>query len=177
MLMENDLISLWGKDFFKKAKAMAEEKFKGELQMGEYVRIDQLLACAVALVLQGKKKPAKGQSEGVMVWAAYHDAFVTRHGTEPKRNAMTNAQAAGIARRLGVDDGMDVVRFYVAQNDAFYLKAMHPLSLCLKDAEGLYTKMKSGKTLTTKAAQKVESASATLGASQSYLARKHGPRE
>ncbi len=149
--------------------------------LGPWMNDDAIAAHGVAEAiarmveaLTGKKSPGKEPSEGARIWDAYKDAFINRHGHEPKRNAMVNAQAVQLVKRLGVDDAIAVVQFYLQQSDAFYFRNMHPLALCLKDAETLFAKMKTGKVITRRAADRVETSSATVSASSTFLAKKYG---
>lgn len=136
---------------------------------------DELAHAIVEAIEIMVAKPKKGETtEGSRVWAAYEQAMLARHGIQPKRNKTTNNQAKQLVERLGVDDAIAVVQFYVAHNNAYYVRNVHPFGICLKDAEALFGQMEKGETLTQRAAQKLETGSATLSASKSYLAQKYG---
>lgn len=82
------------------------------------------------------------------IWAAYFESYVKRYKVEPVRNGTINSQISQLGKRLGAD-AVDVVKFYLAHNDNFYLKQIHPVGLCLKDAEGLRTQMLRGRAVTS----------------------------
>lgn len=84
----------------------------------------------------------------IQVWESYKNAYFNRYKVEPVRNAATNSKISQIAKRLG-NEAVDVVRFYLSHNDSFYIKSVHAIGLCLKDAESLRTQMVRGKTVTT----------------------------
>ncbi len=82
------------------------------------------------------------------VWLSYSDAYLSRYGEEPVRNARVNSMVKQLVERLG-DEAIPVVAFYVHHNDPFYCKSAHAISLCLRDAEGLRTQWKTGRKITT----------------------------
>jgi len=100
---------------------------------------------------QRPKKPKKEAAEvegNRAVWQSYRDAFVKRWNLEPKRNATVNGQVAQLVKRLGAEDAVAVVKFYVEHNKSFYLQNTHAFGYCLKDAETLYTQMKRNQPIT-----------------------------
>lgn len=94
-----------------------------------------------------KSKAVTGPTPTSQTWDAYKASYVLRYGHEPVRNAMVNGQIANIVKRLG-SDAPEVMRFYVAHGDSFYLKKGHAVGLALKDAESLRTQWKRGKAVT-----------------------------
>lgn len=82
------------------------------------------------------------------IWAAYRDAYAVRYKTEPVRNASVNGKISQLAKRLG-EEAVGVVVFYLTHNDFAYVKAMHPIGLCLSHAEGLRTQWARGKAITS----------------------------
>ncbi len=123
--------------------------------------------------LEKKPKKAKGTSDGSRIFEAYRVAYVSRHGVEPLRNALVNSQASLIASRVGVDDGIELVKFYLCSDESFYRMKNHPLALCLKDAETLYARMKGAQTVSTKQAKALEEAQGNASASTQYLQKKY----
>lgn len=115
-------------------------------------------------VLDKSEKDA--QKEGNrMIWDSYLSAFRSRYGVDPVRNATVNSQISRLRVRLGVDDAVKVVGFYVKHNDSFYLKKTHDFGLCLKDAETLRTQMLRGRAITgsmVRSFEKSQSTSDTL---------------
>lgn len=81
------------------------------------------------------------------IWDAYSQSFFNRYQTEPIRNAAVNSKISQLAKRLG-PDAVDVVKFFLNHNDSFYLKQVHAIGLCLKDAESLHTQWKRNRPIT-----------------------------
>jgi hypothetical protein len=100
-------------------------------------------------------RPAPEKSLGARIFDAYADAYWTRYGVDPVRNATVNAQCTQIGKRLG-EEATEVVRFYVRHNRAFYVQKSHPIGLMLSDAEALRTEWATGKSVTTAEARDVE---------------------
>lgn len=81
------------------------------------------------------------------IWSAYELCYENRYGVKPTRNASVNGKISQIAKRLGAE-AIEVVKFYVLHNDAFYIRKAHAIGLCLSDAESLHTQWKTGKQIT-----------------------------
>jgi hypothetical protein len=92
-----------------------------------------------------------------LVWESYRKAYFEKYGVNPKRNAKINGQVCQLISRLGESDAIEVVRFYVAHNDRWYVRQGHSLGLCLKDCEKLFMEWQSGKRVTSVTAAKIES--------------------
>lgn len=82
------------------------------------------------------------------VWESFKNSYESRYKVEPVRNASINAKISQLAKRLG-PDSIEIVRFFVLHNEPFYLKNLHAIGLCLKDAESLHTQWKRGKAITS----------------------------
>ena len=82
------------------------------------------------------------------VWESYAAAYRNRYKTDPARNATVNGQISKLAERLG-KDAIEVIEFYVFHNESFYVRKMHPVGMCLQDAEGLLTQWKKGRAITS----------------------------
>lgn len=82
------------------------------------------------------------------VWESYAAAYQERYKTDPARNATVNGQISKLAERLG-KDAIEVIEFYVFHNESFYVRKMHPVGMCLQDAEGLLTQWKKGRAITS----------------------------
>lgn len=91
--------------------------------------------------------PAKNTELNKQIWDAYSSAYFIRYKVLPVRNASVNGKISQIAKRLGVD-AIKVVNFFLNHNDSFYLKSLHAIGLCLRDAESLHTQMTRGKAVT-----------------------------
>lgn len=85
-------------------------------------------------------KPAIEPSATAKVWAAYSEAIKDRYGVEPPKNAVVMGQAKNLVARVGAEDALGVVRFFVSQNDAWLEANHHPLAVCLKGCESLLVK-------------------------------------
>jgi len=59
-----------------------------------------------------------------------------------------NSQIKQLVQRLGVEDAIRVVEFYLSHNDSLYLKTSHNIGLCLQNAENLFSEMKRGVQIT-----------------------------
>lgn len=82
------------------------------------------------------------------VWESFKNSYESRYKVEPVRNASINAKISQLAKRLG-PDSIEIVKFFVFHNEPFYLKNLHAIGLCLKDAESLHTQWKRGKAITS----------------------------
>ena len=120
-----------------------------------------------------RKKPAPPPTEGVVVWLAYHQAYVDRWKVEPIRNEKTNTQCKQLAKLAGVDQARELVRYYVSRSDAFYVNAKHPIGLLLIDLQKLRTEMLQGREMTLSDAKRYEVHARTDSAIQQY-ARQQG---
>lgn len=96
----------------------------------------------------GLKSPvAPDKILNLKIWDAYREEYLTRYHVEPVRNASVNSKISQLAKRLG-DDAPDIVRFFVNHPDSFYVKSMHAIGLCLRDAEALATQWAKGRAIT-----------------------------
>lgn len=89
-------------------------------------------------------------------WEGYRDAYHSRYGTDPQRNAMVNSQLKQFTARVPAGEAADIAAFYVRHNDAFYVRQMHPVGLLLKDAEKLRTEWFTGNRMTGTKARDTE---------------------
>lgn len=87
---------------------------------------------------------------------------------------MVNGQASHLIKRLGEERAVKVVEFYLKENNSFYVQKLHPLGLCIQDAESLWTRYQTGIRMTSTKARQIEKTGAGLDASFNYLRRKHG---
>lgn len=83
-----------------------------------------------------------------LIFKSYSDAFEARYKHKPIQNPRQMGLCKQVSARLG-DLAEDVVRFYLSHNDGFYLKAQHPLSLLVRDCEGLAVQMQRGRAVTS----------------------------
>lgn len=85
-----------------------------------------------------KEKPPRGSKAPSAVaecWKAYAEAVKARHGIEPPTNAKSNGQLANIVGRVGAEGALQLVRFYVAHSDPFYVKTYHSLDYLVRDCD------------------------------------------
>ena len=137
--------------------------------------LENILARICALEGKKKKEQTKVEkSTGSLVWEQYAVEYKNRYKVDPVRNAMVNKQCSMLVSRVGVDDAILLVRFYLRQNDGWYTQKMHPVGLCLNDAETLMTRMRAGVRVTPKAAKEMDDHDTNAEAAKQHLARKYG---
>jgi hypothetical protein len=95
-------------------------------------------------------------SPGSEAWAAYCQAYESRYGAEPKRNATVNAQMAQVVKRLGADEAPHVAAWYVAHNAAYYVQRGHSVAALLSDCEKLRTEWATGNRITSTKARQLD---------------------
>jgi len=108
------------------------------------------------------------------VWRAYEEAFESRYATKPIRNAKINRQVSELVKRLGQTLACDVVRFYLSQNDRFFVERVHELGQCLAQAESLAARFQAKISVSKTKATKLEKTGQSAQAMQNYLEKKHG---
>jgi len=110
----------------------------------------------------------------VDTWQQYCRVFRHRYSTKPIQNAKNNASIKQLITRVGHDNAIALVKFYLKQEDAFYKVNCHNLGLLVKDCETLMVKMETGNSITMKQARKDEDTKANMRQSAEYLKKKHG---
>lgn len=120
---------------------------------------------------RAKRAPVDGPTPGSQVWDAYSAAFKKRWGDDPPRNAEANSLCKRLVEKLGVDDAPSVAEFYVSHKDAFYVKAMHPLTLLIRDATRIRTEWSTGRVSTAHAAKEGDLQQHNRQVMRDYLAR------
>lgn len=88
---------------------------------------------------------ARNERTVTAIWEAYSDAYEFRHGSRPPRGAKVNAQIANMLRDVPAEDLIEVVRYFVGLNEAFYVRAMHPLGALQRDLLKIHTLWVTGK--------------------------------
>ena len=101
-----------------------------------------------------KSKLAGEASHGSQVWEAYSIAYEQRMRVKPIRNAKQNALCAQLVQRLGVENAVKCAVFYLTHPDVFYMRSKYPLSLLLKDCEGIFTEFQRGEYVTQQTANR-----------------------
>lgn len=89
-------------------------------------------------------------------WEAYEAAFIARWHVKPHRNRQTNACLAQFVARVGHQEAPEVMRFYLAHNDSWYVRKMHPINLALQDAEPLRNQWMLGRPITQSDVRQME---------------------
>lgn len=84
------------------------------------------------------------------VWNAYLNSYLERYKVEPIRNAKVNSIISQLVKRVGTDEAILLVQFYLSHNKHFYISKMHDLSACLVDAEALVTQRLRGRPILDK---------------------------
>ena len=134
----------------------SHKKSPGLDRIGEDRRGLELTPQPIAAVTPKKPTGADAAKKlRARVWESYATAYSNRYHVEPVRNATVNTQIKRLAERLG-DEAPDVVAFYVRLNKVFYVSSLHPIGVCLRDAESIRTQWATGKTMTQRQAQQMD---------------------
>lgn len=115
-----------------------------------------------------------GTTPGTKIWSSYSISYTQRYGTEPTRNAKSNALCSQFAKRVPSEDAPMVMAFYLTHNDRWYVQKCHALEYAIKDAEKLHMEWKKGLQMTGTVARSVEQMSESQTAVQEHLRRKYG---
>lgn len=94
-------------------------------------------------------KPKNDPDANREVFLAYKQAYFERHKVEVKKDGTLNSQISQLVKRIGKIEAIQLVKFYLTHNDAFYLKNMHTFGHCLKDVVSLRTQMLKGVRVTS----------------------------
>ncbi len=117
-----------------------------------------------------KKPKAKAQTESNRtLWATFCIAHTGRYGFEPVRNAKVNKNISELNKRVGLDTACKLVEYYLKQNDAYYLRRYHNISVLLADCESMVTRMKTGMVITGRQANQIELVSTNLNQSEIFM--------
>jgi hypothetical protein len=121
------------------------------------------------------KTPVNGEhvAKGTAVWSAYSAAYFERYGTEPVRNAKTNAIMSKLVDRIGESEAPAVAAHFVRASRGLYVSSKHAPDLLLRDCEGLRTEWATGRSVTDTQARQADR-TATTGAA--FGALKKGDR-
>jgi hypothetical protein len=94
---------------------------------------------------KNEKTDLEQKEQNKKIWDAYFNAYRLRYGVDQIRNASINSQVAKLRSKLGLEDSLKVVEFFLQHNDSWYIKNTHSFGLCLKDCDTLRTQMLRGK--------------------------------
>jgi len=130
------------------------------------------VADGVAKAPRAAPKTQAQKTGGVVVWQAYSEAYATRYGQEPLRNAKVNTVCSQIANQVGVEVGQAVMHFYLQQNVAWYVQKAHAIEYALKDLQALRTNMLNNQAMSSRQAQLVDKQQSQKNALDNYLANR-----
>jgi hypothetical protein len=100
-----------------------------------------------------KRKPRVNAGlNGSEIWDSYAEAYQTRYGASPIRNARQNALCCQLRARLG-GDAPAVAAYYLSSRNAYYTARGHALAALITDAEKVRTEWATGKQITQTAAR------------------------
>lgn len=128
-------------------------------------------APAVAKTRKRRAPKAKAPAPTAATWDAYAEAYRTRYGELPVRNAKVNGQFAQVVSRLGADEAPGVARFFVGHQGQFYVRSMHSADMLLRDAEKLRTEWATNRQTTNAQAAMADRTQTNLNAFAPLLER------
>lgn len=136
-----------------------------ELEIPGSTTAPAILPEAIAAPTSEKKSADRGKvasAKSTPVWEAFKTAYSARYKArdglplEPIRNREVNVACCQLIEKLGVELATQVVIFYVAHNDQFYVRSGHDLRIAVSNAQKLSTELRSGRTVTTGTARQIE---------------------
>lgn len=110
------------------------------------------------------KRSPKEPAPSAETWEAYSEAYRTRYGAEPVRNATVNGQLAQLVGRLGADEAPAVAAWYVSHQNRFYVGAGHSVGVLLRDCEKLRTEWATNRQVTATQAHQADKTQANFNA-------------
>lgn len=90
-----------------------------------------------------KIKAPKEPTATAKVWKAYEESISLRYGSGPPCNAVVLGQAKQLVARVGAEDAVNLVKFFVGLDDAWLKENCHPLGFCLKGCESYLLKFRA----------------------------------
>jgi len=90
-----------------------------------------------------KIKATKEPTATSKVWKAYEESISLRYGSSPPCNAVVLGQAKQLVARVGAEDAVNLVKFFVGLDDAWLKANCHPLGACLKGCESYLLKFRA----------------------------------
>jgi hypothetical protein len=126
----------------------------------------ELMLCATAAAEAPPELLTEFQAVCRETWGAYARAYSIRYGTDPIRNAKTNAQVVAYCKRIPRDEAPHVAESFVANNSAFYVSRGHQFGHLLTDAEKLRTEWATRRVMTSATARQIDSTQTNLNSAQ-----------
>ena len=102
-------------------------------------------------------------------WASYCEAYSTRYGAKPVRNARVNAGIRQLVQRLGHQEAPEVAAWYLRVNDSRVVAEMHAIGLLLARAEAYRTQWYTGQTMTAGRARQLDQTQTNLSAAEEAI--------
>jgi hypothetical protein len=102
----------------------------------------QLITLCVEKCLKAKKSAMSQVS--TKVWLVYVKAYKERYKTEPLTSPKNYTLCKHLVDSLGSETAIQVIQFYLKQNDDWYRKNMHTLSTLVanQNYQSVHTRMK-----------------------------------
>lgn len=109
-------------------------------------------------VVEDKKisKARTANPDNVKTWEAYSQAYISRYGVEPVRNAKVNGQIANIVKSVGAEQAPALAAYFVSHNDFFFVQRRHDIGLLQSNLQKVVTDMRIGKQMTAQQARQIE---------------------
>lgn len=93
---------------------------------------------------EGLAKGAKGSpSATALAFKAYAHGIQERYGAAYPPSAKANGQLANVVARVGADNALALVQYYLACPNQFYPKTRHSLDYLVRDCERLFIDMQA----------------------------------
>lgn len=111
------------------------------------------------VIKKPKSKPsAQNLEDARKVRNAYKLEYYNRYKIDVVESAKFHSAIKQIIARIGVEDALGTLQFFVWHNDPLYLKGTHQIGLALRDCESLRTQYIKGKAITFKDLKTFETA-------------------
>lgn len=137
------------------------EKRREEVTPREELRSSPVKGNGGLLESSTPTNPTASQVTTGAAWSAYESAYFFRYRSKPVRNARVNGQMAKFVRLVGGEESGPIAEFYLAHNDARYVKEGHSVGMLVAHAEKLRTEWATGRRVTVTAAQQGDKLQAT----------------
>ncbi len=121
----------------------------------------------------GKIKPQAGDGSNLVI-AAYCEAFKEKYGFNPPITGKNGGQAKALLKNMSVERAESLARAYLQVNDQFFIRRRHPFDLLVTNLNIVAAALDTGKVITAKQAQSVESMDSTARAAMDFLREKRG---
>lgn len=102
-------------------------------------------------------------------WTAYAQAYRTRHGATPVRNAKVNANVKQLVKRLGNVEAPLVAEWFLTVNERFVVQGMHDLGQLLARCEAYRTQWATGRQVTETSARQTDQTQSNLSAADEAI--------